>query len=71
MSWFSWAAVWALKNEINHLIGNSAVTFMDAAAGQLWIPLANLPHWKRRLESQICENFPMLEEAAKVENDKI
>lgn len=56
------AAIWALKKEVNHLIGSSEATFMDAAAGQLWIPLANLPHWKKRLESEICENFPMLEE---------
>lgn len=68
------APVWTLKNEGNHGIGSSAVTLMGAAAEPLQIPLADLPHWKKRLESAICENFPVLEEAfqqAEVDNDNI
>lgn len=46
---------------------------MEAATGQPWIPLTNWPHCKKRLESEIYENLPMLEEAfqqTEVENDK-
>lgn len=67
-------AIWVLQSKVNHFIGSPPVTFMDAAARPLWTPLANLPQWKTRLKLEICENFPMLEEAfqqAEVKNDKI
>lgn len=42
---------------------SSAGPFIEASTGQPWIPLANWPHCKKRLESEMYENLPMLEEA--------
>lgn len=69
------AAIWTLTYEVNHLIGD--------LQSPLWMQLLDNYgfHWptlfpisKKRLESEICENFPMLEaefQQAEAENDKI